>query len=72
MPTRRNKTKEKIATKVRELRKQRRWTQAELAKRLGLSQSRLSEIERGAGFGQRFALHDERLIEQQAISYKLG
>jgi transcriptional regulator with XRE-family HTH domain len=49
MPTRRNKTKERIATKVRELRKQRRWTQAELARRLGLSQSRLSEIERGAG-----------------------
>jgi transcriptional regulator with XRE-family HTH domain len=38
-----------IARKVRKLRSQRRWTQAELAKRLGLSQSRLSEIERGQG-----------------------
>lgn len=38
-----------IAAKVRELRKQRRWTQSELARRLSLSQSRLSEIERGAG-----------------------
>ena len=49
MPTKRNKTKKRIAANVRELRKQRRWTQAELARRLGLSQSRLSEIERGAG-----------------------
>jgi transcriptional regulator with XRE-family HTH domain len=49
MSIKRNKTKERIARKVRELRKQRRWTQAELARRLGLSQSRLSEIERGAG-----------------------
>jgi transcriptional regulator with XRE-family HTH domain len=39
----------KIARKVRALREDRRWTQAELAKRLGLSQSRLSEIERGQG-----------------------
>lgn len=38
-----------IARKVRELRKGRRWTQAELAERLGLSQSRLSEVERGSG-----------------------
>lgn len=37
-----------IAGKVRELRQERRWTQAELSKRLQLSQSRLSEIERGA------------------------
>ncbi|RLB53962.1 MAG: hypothetical protein DRI34_12695 [Deltaproteobacteria bacterium] len=49
MSIRKNKTKEIIATRVRELRKQRRWTQAEFARRLGLSQSRLSEIERGAG-----------------------
>jgi HTH-type transcriptional regulator/antitoxin HipB len=38
-----------IAEKVRGLRKARRWTQAELAGRLGLSQGRLSEIERGDG-----------------------
>jgi HTH-type transcriptional regulator/antitoxin HipB len=38
-----------VAAKVRELRRARRWTQAELASRLGLSQSRLSELERGAG-----------------------
>lgn len=38
-----------IASKVRQLRQDRRWGQAELAKQLGLSQSRLSEIERGAG-----------------------
>ncbi len=38
-----------VARKVQELRKQRRWTQVELARRLHLSQSRLSEIERGAG-----------------------
>jgi transcriptional regulator with XRE-family HTH domain len=34
---------------VRALRKERGWTQSELAGRLGLSQSRLSEIERGDG-----------------------
>ena len=33
-----------VARKVQELRKQRRWTQVELARRLHLSQSRLSEI----------------------------
>lgn len=38
-----------IAAKVRELRRSRRWTQAELSARLQLSQSRLSELERGAG-----------------------
>jgi transcriptional regulator with XRE-family HTH domain len=38
-----------IASKVRDLRKARRWTQAELSGRLHLSQNRLSEIERGAG-----------------------
>jgi transcriptional regulator with XRE-family HTH domain len=38
-----------IGAKVRELRNGRRWTQAELAQRLGLSQARLSEIERGQG-----------------------
>lgn len=38
-----------LANKVRALRVARRWTQAELAEQLGLSQNRLSEIERGAG-----------------------
>ncbi len=42
-------TRSIIATKVRELRQGRGMTQEELARRLGLSQSRLSEIERGAG-----------------------
>jgi HTH-type transcriptional regulator/antitoxin HipB len=42
-------TRLEIAAKVRDLRKARRWTQAELAQRLRLSQNRLSEIERGAG-----------------------
>ena len=39
----------RIAHEIRGLRLERRWTQAELAGRLGLSQSRLSEIERGDG-----------------------
>ena len=39
----------RIAHEIRALRVERRWTQAELAKRIGLSQSRLSEIERGDG-----------------------
>lgn len=38
-----------IAERVRELRSSRGLTQAALAKQLGLSQNRLSEIERGAG-----------------------
>lgn len=38
-----------IAARVRDLRRQRRWTQAELARRLELSQPRLSQIERGDG-----------------------
>lgn len=38
-----------ISTSVRALRQERAWTQAELAQKLGLSQSRLSEIERGDG-----------------------
>ena len=37
----------KIGTRVRELRKARYWTQRELSARLGLSQSRLSQIEHG-------------------------
>lgn len=38
-----------IGRRVRALRQGRAWTQAELARRLGLSQSRLSEIESGKG-----------------------
>lgn len=38
-----------ISGKVRALRQARRWTQVDLSRRLGLSQSRLSEIERGHG-----------------------
>ncbi|MBI3297035.1 MAG: helix-turn-helix transcriptional regulator [Elusimicrobia bacterium] len=38
-----------IAQRARRLRQERRWTQAALADRLGLSQNRLSEIERGQG-----------------------
>jgi transcriptional regulator with XRE-family HTH domain len=38
-----------IAEKVRELRRARNWTQAELSKQLQMSQRYLSEIERGAG-----------------------
>ncbi len=43
------KNRRKIVARVRELRLERRWTQEELAKKLGLSQARLSEIERGGG-----------------------
>jgi HTH-type transcriptional regulator/antitoxin HipB len=42
-------TAAQIAQVVRALRRDRAWTQAELAQKLGLSQSRLSEIESGAG-----------------------
>lgn len=38
-----------ISKKVRRLRQERRWTQAAFAKLLGLSQSRLSELEHGQG-----------------------
>lgn len=38
-----------VADKVRRIRLDRRWTQAQLAQLLGLSQNRLSEIERGKG-----------------------
>ncbi|MFH2203251.1 MAG: helix-turn-helix transcriptional regulator [Elusimicrobiota bacterium] len=44
-----SKYRKHIGQKVRELRQQRRWTQAALAEHLGLSQNRLSEIERGQG-----------------------
>lgn len=39
----------RVARRVRALRLERGWTQAELARHLGLSQARLSEIERGGG-----------------------
>src|SRR6476469_4792741 len=39
----------RISATVRALRKERGWTQAELAEKLGLSQNRLSEVERGDG-----------------------
>lgn len=42
-------TRQTIADKVRELRKERRLSQVDLSRRLQLSQSRLSEIERGDG-----------------------
>jgi transcriptional regulator with XRE-family HTH domain len=41
------KTRAKIGAKLRELRRSRRWSQAELAEQLQVSQSRLSQIERG-------------------------
>ncbi len=39
----------KIASRVRSLRKARLWTQADLAQRIGVSQARLSQLERGTG-----------------------
>ena len=45
----REKLRNEIATRVRDLRLERQWSQAELAAELGLSQSRLSELERGGG-----------------------
>jgi transcriptional regulator with XRE-family HTH domain len=44
-----HRSRKKIATKVRELRLARSLTQHELAKRLDISQNRLSEIEHGGG-----------------------
>ena len=46
---RREAVKTTISNKVRRLRTDRHWTQKELSRRLGLSQSRLSEVERGQG-----------------------
>jgi transcriptional regulator with XRE-family HTH domain len=43
------KARARIGERVRELRRNRQWTQAELAERLDLSQGRYSEIERGKG-----------------------
>ncbi len=45
----RNKARTEIARKIRALREERHWTQADLSKKLGLSQGRFSEIERGQG-----------------------
>ncbi len=45
----RNKVRAGIAGKIRALRVARNWTQADLSKRLGLSQGRFSELERGQG-----------------------
>jgi transcriptional regulator with XRE-family HTH domain len=44
-----DKARIQIAKRVRELRKERHWTQAELSKRLQISQGRLSTIEGGGG-----------------------
>ncbi|MBL0311238.1 MAG: helix-turn-helix transcriptional regulator [Holophagaceae bacterium] len=47
--SKRNKIRTEIAGKIRALREGRRWTQADLSTKLGLSQGRFSEIERGQG-----------------------
>ncbi len=49
LPSRKTSERARIAGVVRALRKERGWTQVELAEKLGLSQNRLSEIERGDG-----------------------
>lgn len=55
--------RDRVARKVRDLRLARKWTQGELAEQLGLSQSRLSEIERGDGsFTAEQFLHILRLF----------
>lgn len=60
-----------IGSKVRALRTQRLWTQAELAKRLGLSQARLSEIERGLGsFSAEHLLELFRLFNVDASHFE--
>lgn len=51
-------TRLRVAARLRALRKERGWTQVELAAHLGLSQARLSEIERGGG-----SFTAEQLIE---------
>jgi transcriptional regulator with XRE-family HTH domain len=48
-PEKLTKKRAMIAQKVSRFRKERNWTQAELSKKLGLSQARLSQIEGGAG-----------------------
>jgi len=64
------KTRAKIARRLRELRTSRRWTQAELADQLELSQGRLSEIERGDGSltAEQF-LHVLRLFNETPASF---
>ncbi len=42
-------SRKRIAGVVRDLRRERAWTQSELAKKLGISQGRLSQIESGGG-----------------------
>lgn len=49
MPTALDHIRTEIVTKIRDLRIARRWTQAELAARLELSQGRVSQIESGSG-----------------------
>jgi transcriptional regulator with XRE-family HTH domain len=48
-PSSLGKLRVRVGKTVRELRHARRWTQAELARRLDVSQGRLSEIEAGKG-----------------------
>jgi transcriptional regulator with XRE-family HTH domain len=50
LPSPRTAERAHIARVVRALRKERGWTQAELAEKLGLSQNRLSEVELGDGW----------------------
>ncbi|HEY1551708.1 MAG TPA: helix-turn-helix transcriptional regulator [Kofleriaceae bacterium] len=57
-----NTQRKRIAERIRELRRSRQWTQAELAKQLELSQSRLSEIENGSG-----SLSAEQLLRVLAL-----
>ncbi|HWO26451.1 MAG TPA: helix-turn-helix transcriptional regulator [Kofleriaceae bacterium] len=67
------KNRRSIAAKVRELRQARKWSQAELAERLDLSQSRLSEIERGNGsFTAEQFLHLLKLFNVTASDFVSG
>ena len=54
----RSRAAQSIGNRLRELRKLRAWSQTDLARRLQLSQSRLSEIERG-----RFSLTAEEFLD---------
>lgn len=59
-----------IGAKVRDLRKARHWSQAELAQRLDLSQARLSQIERGNGsFAAEHLLEIFRLFNVDASHF---
>jgi transcriptional regulator with XRE-family HTH domain len=63
-------TRRKIATKVRELRRARNFTQRELAQRLDISQNRLSEIEHGGGsFTAEQFLELHRLFNVRAADF---